>query len=112
MAAALKHWKSADLCAALEAAGLSYGPIREPHDLLDDPHLREGEALIDTRLPSGEQIAAAALPIEFDGRKAGKRSDPAPVGGDTRAVLAGLGLTPERIEALLASGAVGSPAKP
>ena len=112
VAAALKHWKSADLCAALEAAGLSYGPIREPHDLLDDPHLREGEALIDTRLPSGEQIAAAALPIEFDGRKAGKRSDPAPVGGDTRAVLAGLGLTPERIEALLASGAVGAPAKP
>ena len=77
VAAALRHWKSADLCAALEAAGLSYGPIQEPHDLLDDPHLRGGEALIDTRLPSGEQISAAALPIEFDGRKAGKRSDPA-----------------------------------
>ncbi|HPU52670.1 MAG TPA: CaiB/BaiF CoA-transferase family protein [Burkholderiaceae bacterium] len=109
VAAALKPWKSADLCAALEAAGLSYGPIREPHDLLDDPHLRGGQALIDTLLPSGEQISAAALPIEFDGLKAGKRSDPAPIGGDTRAVLAGLGLDPARIEALLASGAVAAP---
>ena len=72
-------------------------------------HLRGGQALIDTLLPSGEQISAAALPIEFDGLKAGKRSDPAPIGGDTRAVLAGLGLDPARIEALLASGAVAAP---
>jgi crotonobetainyl-CoA:carnitine CoA-transferase CaiB-like acyl-CoA transferase len=105
VAAALKHWKSADLCAALEAAGLSYGPIREPHDLLDDPHLREGEALIDTRLPSGEQIAAAALPIEFDGRKAASAIR---AGGGQFGVLAGWATARS---GAATSGAVGAPAE-
>ena len=53
---------------ALEKAGLSYGPIREPIDLLDDPHLKAGGALMKTKEPGGGmEIAGAALPLEFDG---------------------------------------------
>jgi len=106
VAEVLKEWKTADLCAALEASGLSYGPIRQPHDLLDDPHLNEGGALLPTTMPDGTQVATAALPIEFDGCKVGKRLDPQPVGAQTRAILRGMGLDPARIDALVQQGVV------
>ena len=106
VAAVLKVWKTEELCAALEKAGLSYGPIRQPHELLEDAHLLAGGALLKTALPGGEEISAAALPIEFDGLKAGKRSDPPQVGGQTRAILQGLGMSEAQIAALMATGVV------
>ncbi len=106
VAAILKNWKTAELCAALEAANLSYGPIREPHQLLDDEHLLRGGALLPTTLPDGRAVSGAALPIEFDGLKAGKRSDPPRVGSHTRAILEGLGLDATRIDALRAAGTI------
>jgi crotonobetainyl-CoA:carnitine CoA-transferase CaiB-like acyl-CoA transferase len=106
VAEVLKEWKTADLCAALEASGLSYGPIRQPHDLLDDPHLQAGGALVPATMPDGTQVATAALPIEFDGRKAGKRLDPQPVGAQTREVLRGMGLDEQRIDALVRQGVI------
>jgi len=107
VASVLKNWNTADLCAALDAAGLSYGPIRQPHELLEDPHLLAGGALLRTTLAGGEQISAAALPIEFDGLKAGKRTDPPRIGAQTRAILWGLGMDEERIDALREAGVVG-----
>ena len=104
--AILKTWKTDALCAALEAANLSYGPIRQPHDLLHDDHLNAGGALLATALPDGGEIAAAALPIEFDGLKAGKRFDPPAQGRDTEAILRGLGLDAARIDALRSAGVV------
>ena len=102
----LAKWTSAELCARLDALGISYGPVRQPHELLDAAHLRAGGALVDTRLPDGASIAGAALPIEFDGKKSGKRSDPPALGADTREVLRGLGLADERIDALVRDGVV------
>ena len=102
----LKEWKTADLCAALEASGLSFGQIRQPHDLLDDPHLKAGGALIASTMPDGQQVAAAALPIEFDGRKAGKRLDPQAIGAQTQDILRSLGLDEARIAQLVEQGVV------
>ena len=107
VAEVLKQWKTDALCEALEKAGLSYGPIREPIDLLDDPHLLAGGALMKTKEPGGGmEIAGAALPLEFDGLKAPKRSDPPQVGEQTRSILKGLGMDEAQIAALFASGAV------
>jgi crotonobetainyl-CoA:carnitine CoA-transferase CaiB-like acyl-CoA transferase len=106
VAAILKNWKTAELCAALEAANLSYGPIHQPHELLDNAHLLEGGALVPTYLPDGKSISAAALPIEFDGLKAGKRTDPPRIGAQTRSILQGLGLDDSRIDALRTAGTI------
>jgi len=51
-------------------------------------------------------VAGAALPIEFNGRKAPKRLDPQPVGAQTRQVLRGMGLDEARIDALVRQGVV------
>lgn len=106
IAEVLKDWNTADLCRALEEAQISFGPVREPHDMVHDQHLREGGALLPTDLPDGGHIDAAALPIEFDGMKAGKRHDPPGIGAHTRAVLRTLGYDEGQIEAMLAAGTV------
>ncbi len=106
IAEVLKDWNTADLCRALEESQISFGPVRGPHEMVDDRHLREGGALVPTALPGGGRIDAAALPIEFDGKKAGKRSDPPDIGAHTRAVLGQLGYDEHQIEAMLAAGSV------
>jgi len=106
VAKALSSWRTADLCAKLDALALSYGPVRQPHQLLEDEHLLQGGALFDTVLPDGAHAAGAALPLEFDGRKAAKRTDPPRVGGDTRAILRGAGLSDARIDELVDAGVV------
>ena len=78
-------------------------PRRRPLSLLQG--LAAG-ALLATALPDGGEIAAAALPIEFDGLKAGKRFDPPAQGRDTEAILRGLGLDAARIDALRSAGVV------
>lgn len=106
VAAVFKTWTTDALCAALEEAGLSYGRIRQPHELLDDVHLRAGGALLPTRLPDGEEVVTAAMPVEFDGLKVGKRHDPPAQGGDTHTILAGLGMDQTRIDALRRAGVI------
>ena len=106
VAEVLKEWTTADLCSALDASGLSYGPIRQPHELLDDVHLNEGGALLPTTMPDGTRVSGAALPIEFDGQKVGKRLDPQPIGAQTREVLRGMGMADARIDDLVRQGIV------
>ena len=59
-----------------------------------------------TTMPCGTSVSAAALPIEFDGLKAGKRLDPQPVGAQTQDILRSLGLDDARIATLVADGVV------
>jgi crotonobetainyl-CoA:carnitine CoA-transferase CaiB-like acyl-CoA transferase len=106
VAAILKNFTTDALCAALDRLGLSYGPIRQPHELLDDPHLQQGGALLATTLADGRQLATAALPIEFDGLKSGKRNDPPAIGADTTAILKGLGIDDERVASLRRAGII------
>ena len=107
VAEVLKTWKTADLCTALEKARLSYAPVNQPHDLLKDPHLIQGGALMATLLPTGEHISTPSLPLEFDGLKVGKRADPPKVGEHTVAILKDLGLDDEAIALLRQHGKIG-----
>ena len=82
-------------------------PVNQPHDLLKDPHLTLGGALMPTLLPTGEHVSTPALPLEFDGLKVGKRADPPQVGEHTVAILKDLGLDDEAIALLRQHGKIG-----
>lgn len=97
----------AELIARLEGTGLPFAPIARPQDMFGDPHLNASGGLEPVTLADGTQTALPALPIMMGGRRPCAGSVLPEPGGDTQAVLAALGYAPERIEALLANGAVG-----
>ena len=87
----------------LDRAGVPFAPINKPIDLVDDPHMNAG-ALLDVKLNNGETIKLPAVPVEFDGVKAGLYRDlPAP-GAGAREHLKALGHADELVESLIADG--------
>jgi crotonobetainyl-CoA:carnitine CoA-transferase CaiB-like acyl-CoA transferase len=93
------------LAARLEAIGLPFAPIAKPWDLLDDPHLNASGGLLETRTARGT-IHVPALPLDLNGEKLKKRAEPPVVGEHGRELLAGLGCSPQDIQALVDKGIV------
>ena len=99
LAKVLGRLSQEELAKKLEAIGLPFAPIAKPWDLLDDPHLRASGGLLETRI-STKSIRVPALPIELDGQRLGKRSDPPRTGEHSRALLEDLGYRAQEIDAL------------
>lgn len=92
------------------AIGLPYAPIVKPTDLFEDPHLAASNGLLPVTDPDrGTALSIPALPLEFGHERFGVRRDLPAAGGDTRAVLADLGLDDGEIDALLKAGTVTAP---
>jgi crotonobetainyl-CoA:carnitine CoA-transferase CaiB-like acyl-CoA transferase len=108
LAETFRRYSQAALTRKLEAIGLPFAPIAKPWDLLEDPHLRASGGLLDTQIDH-KTIRVPALPIELDGRRLGKRSDPPRVGEHARELLAELGCSSEEIERLRDRGIVALP---
>ena len=78
-------------------------------DLLDDPHLREVGFFEEREHPSEGRYRMPRHPVRFSACDAPFRHHPPCHGGDTREVLAELGISGSEIDALLASGAAAEP---
>ncbi|MDA1099979.1 MAG: CaiB/BaiF CoA-transferase family protein [Proteobacteria bacterium] len=89
-----------------DKAQLAFGPVNQPEDLLDDPHLNADGQLRRMSLPGGRQVKTPRLPLEMDGRSFSVRDDPPALGQHSRRILAGAGLPEAEIEALFAAGHV------
>lgn len=83
-------------------AQLPFAHVARPEQLFDNPHLLAGERLLKTQLAGGVETRLPALPLEMDGRRTSVKSDPPALGADSRAVLRGLGLDDDAINALAA----------
>jgi crotonobetainyl-CoA:carnitine CoA-transferase CaiB-like acyl-CoA transferase len=106
-----KKHAQGELAAKLEAIGMPFAPIAKPWDLLDDPHLKASGGLLETAF-MGKIAHVPALPIELDGKRLAKRSDPPTIGEHGRELLAGLGCSPEEIDNLLRQRIVAFPPQP
>src|SRR2546430_4086464 len=95
-----RRYTKDELAALLEAMGLPFAPIAKPWDLLDDPHLLASGGLVQTEV-NGKTIRVPALPLEFDGKRLGKRADPPKVGEHGAQLLASLGCSSEEITRLM-----------
>ena len=95
-----RRFSTAELAQKLETIGLPFAPIAKPWDLLNDPHLNANGGLMDVTV-NGKTIHAPALPLEFDGKRLGKRADPPKVGQHGRELLRDVGCSPAEIERLL-----------
>jgi crotonobetainyl-CoA:carnitine CoA-transferase CaiB-like acyl-CoA transferase len=102
-----KHGQQ-ELAAKLESMGIPFAPIAKPWDLLDDPHLKASGGLLET-LYMGKRSHIPALPIELDGKRLTKRSDPPEIGQNARELLGGLGYSTAAIDKLAAEGIIALP---
>jgi len=96
----MQRYTKDELAAHLERIGLPFAPIAKPWDLLDDPHLKASGGLVPTRA-RGKTISVPALPLEFDGERLAKRSDPPEIGQHTAELLKELGCSPGEIKRLV-----------
>ena len=104
-----KTWERDALEKKLEAIGLPYAPISKPWDLFDDPHLNASGGLVEMRVAPGKSIKVPTLPLELDGERLGKRSEPPLVSENAREVLAGAGYDGAEIASLFERGIVTAP---
>jgi len=96
----------AEVVAKLEGTGLPFAPIGRPEDMFDDPQLAEG-GLEPVTLDTGAETRLPTIPLEMGGKRPGSATSLPQPGADSRSVLEALGYPAERIDALLAGGAVG-----
>ena len=97
----LSHWRE-----VLDGAGLIWEPAAELPEVVEDPVLREAEAFSMIVHPRGGAMEIVSAPFLIRGADVAVRG-PAPDAGEhTREVFREAGIDPERIEALIARGAL------
>lgn len=96
---------------ALGAARIPCAPVRTMEEAMSHPHMEVRGAFSDIPHPARGTVRVTSAPFLVDGAPVPARgAAPYRAGEDTRAVLADtLGYSTERIDALLASGAVAAP---
>jgi crotonobetainyl-CoA:carnitine CoA-transferase CaiB-like acyl-CoA transferase len=100
------QWKRDVLEAKVAAAGLPYAPIVKPHELFEDPHLKESGGLLPLTLPDGTETVTPALPLELAGRRLGTRLNPPKISEHGPEILAELGYSADASEELIQRGIV------
>lgn len=90
-----------------ETADISWSPVSQPEDLFSNPHLLDGDGLIDVALTTvansfADSVNLPALPLEFgsERQRAGLRRQPPLLGEHTEQVLSACGINPEKIAQL------------
>lgn len=107
MSAAIATWKSADLLAAMEAAGLPGGRVNSIPDVLADPQIAARELLQHMERRDGTPVTVLGFPARFSATPANYRRAPPRSGEDTLDVLANvLRLGEEDIAALRQQGVI------
>lgn len=95
----------AEVIAKLDGTGMPFAPIGKPEELFDDPHLNAG-GMEPVTLDSGAVTKLPTIPLEMDGKRPGSPSALPLPGADARSVLAALGYPADKVDSLIASGAV------
>ncbi|MET3898054.1 crotonobetainyl-CoA:carnitine CoA-transferase CaiB-like acyl-CoA transferase [Devosia sp. UYZn731] len=102
----LKTKTSAEWLALLRAADIWCGPVYGYADLVDDPQIKHNGTFIEYDHPTEGRVKTPGFPIKFS-KTPSQVERGAPLAGQhTRDVLAEAGFDKNRIEALVASGAV------
>jgi crotonobetainyl-CoA:carnitine CoA-transferase CaiB-like acyl-CoA transferase len=94
------------LVAKLEKLNIPFGPLAQPGDLFDDPHLNHDGRLLNVQLPTGKYAKLPGLPLDMGGRKTRIRHQPPEMGNCTRSILAETGYTSAQIDELVAQRVV------
>ncbi|MCH9672154.1 MAG: CoA transferase [Gammaproteobacteria bacterium] len=96
----------AALCETFDRIGIPFSPVARTEDLFDDPHLNDGNRLLDVELGNDIKTKLPKLPIEMGGHDFGLRRQPPIAGEHSVEILTELGMSGEEITALVGRGEV------
>ncbi|WP_432102264.1 CaiB/BaiF CoA transferase family protein [Streptomyces sp. bgisy091] len=96
---------STEVMRLLDAIGIANAPVNDVKQFLEHPVLAGRDRWRDVPLPGGSTAAALVPPVDLAGTEPRMGAVPA-LGEHTDRILAELGHTPERIDALRALGAI------
>jgi formyl-CoA transferase len=103
----IARWRSEELVAALNAAGVPSGRVNTVPEALASPQVAARGQVGTIQRRDGSEVRFVGFPAQLSATPATYRAAPPRAGEDTREVLGEvLNLGPEEIEGLLASGAV------
>ncbi|WP_205749403.1 CaiB/BaiF CoA-transferase family protein [Desulfopila sp. IMCC35008] len=98
--ARLGKLKKEELMSLAEQAGIPFGPVNKPSDLVDDLHMNESGSLVEVKTPGGELAKLPKLPLRMDGVAFNLRSHPPEIGEGSRSIFRKLGFSNEEIDEL------------
>jgi crotonobetainyl-CoA:carnitine CoA-transferase CaiB-like acyl-CoA transferase len=99
-------YKTKDLIAALEAAGVPCGPINSIAEMAADPQTLAREMVVELDHPLAGRTRALGLPIKLSSTPGGVKRPAPTFGQHTREVLAEFGFSVAEIDSLYAANAV------
>jgi len=94
------------MAAILERLKIPFAPLAKPADLFDDPHLNQGNRMVETHFQNGKRARLPALPLEMSNHTLGIRTQPPRKGEHTRDVLREAGFSTSEIDDWISSGIV------
>ncbi|MBJ3775742.1 CaiB/BaiF CoA transferase family protein [Acuticoccus mangrovi] len=102
----LARYTKADLIDRLARAGLPHADVATPEAMIDDPHLKASDGLVEVTLDEGKSIVVPALPVAFSGERLHAYSDLPGIGEHGPALLADIGYSAEEIAELTDAGVI------
>jgi crotonobetainyl-CoA:carnitine CoA-transferase CaiB-like acyl-CoA transferase len=94
------------MAAILERLKIPFAPLAKPADLFDDPHLNQGNRMVETHFQNGKRARLPALPLEMSNHTLGLRTQPPRKGEHTRDVLREAGFSTSEIDVWISRGIV------
>lgn len=99
-----------DWVGRLSAEGVPCTSVNSIDKVVADPQVAARDMIAEVDHPTIGRLRMAGLPIKLSANPGSVKTPPPLLGEHSRQVLAGLGLSPERIDALVQSGVIGIPA--
>lgn len=96
----------ARLMVLAEEAGIPFGPVNQPADLAEDPHMKASNSLVETVTPGGAAAKLPKIPLRMDGQPFDLRNQPPGIGEGSRSIYRSIGYTEEELDALAAEGVI------
>jgi len=93
----------------LSAEGVPCTSVNSIDKVVVDPQVAARDMIVDVDHPTIGRLRMAGLPIKLSANPGSVKAPPPLLGEHSRQVLAGLGLSQERIDALVQSGVIGVP---
>jgi crotonobetainyl-CoA:carnitine CoA-transferase CaiB-like acyl-CoA transferase len=90
----------------ITAAGIPAGPIHNYQEVLDDPHTRDREMVVEMEHPVEGTIRGLGIPVKLSDTPGAVRRAAPLLGEHTAATLAGIGFTAEQINDLADRGII------